>query len=139
VGLDVSHDTWHGAYSAFSRWRNGIAEAAGFDLTPREEMHGQLGYWRDEWETIPDLSDKLMGKWDTPPDDPLLVLLIHSDCDGVIPAAVVPFLADRLEALLPKLTDEEVGGHIGNMRTKTQTFIDGLRAAAEAREDVEFW
>lgn len=25
MGLDVSHDAWHGAYSAFTRWRHEIA------------------------------------------------------------------------------------------------------------------
>lgn len=139
MGLDVSHDCWSGAYSAFQRWRNGVAEAAGYELTPRDELAGTLGYWRSEWEDIPDLMSKLEGKWDTPPDDPLLVLLIHSDCGGSISASVAPFLAERLERLIPLLSDDECGGHISNMRTKTQTFVDGLRDAAEAGEEVEFW
>jgi len=25
MGLDTSHDAWHGAYSAFMRWRTEIA------------------------------------------------------------------------------------------------------------------
>lgn len=32
MGLDVSHDAWHGAYSAFTRWRNCLAEDAGYPL-----------------------------------------------------------------------------------------------------------
>jgi hypothetical protein len=30
MGLDTSHDAWHGAYSAFTRWRNTVAAAAGY-------------------------------------------------------------------------------------------------------------
>jgi hypothetical protein len=81
---------------------------------------------------------KIAGHWDTPPDDPLLILLIHSDCDGVIKAEHAAFLAQRLEQLLPLLPDDYAGGHIGDWREKTQEFIDGLRAAAEADEDVDF-
>lgn len=39
MGLDVSHGCWHGSYSAFNRWRHGIARAAGIPLDLME------GYW----------------------------------------------------------------------------------------------
>jgi hypothetical protein len=39
VGLDTTHDAWHGAYSAFSRWRELIAVAAGYELAEFED-HG---------------------------------------------------------------------------------------------------
>src|SRR5437016_2133419 len=29
MGLDTTHDCWHGAYSAFMRWRTKLAEVAG--------------------------------------------------------------------------------------------------------------
>lgn len=32
MGLDTTHDCWHGAYSAFHRFRHGIARAIGLDL-----------------------------------------------------------------------------------------------------------
>ena len=34
MGLDTTHDCFHGAYSAFSRWRNAVAEAAGYMVAP---------------------------------------------------------------------------------------------------------
>jgi hypothetical protein len=30
MGLDTTHDCWHGAYSAFMRWRRKLAEVAGY-------------------------------------------------------------------------------------------------------------
>ncbi len=39
MGLDVSHDCWHGAYSAFMRWRQEIARAAGIPLTLMENFY----------------------------------------------------------------------------------------------------
>jgi hypothetical protein len=135
MGLDVSHDCWIGAYSAFGTWRNELAEVAGYKIVP-----GDLGFpvpeiwFHEQWT-----KENWQGEWpDGLPEDPLLVLLIHSDCDGIIPVKAAPFLAERLEQLLPKLPEVDAPGHIGNWREKTQWFIDGLRAAADEGEDVEF-
>ena len=38
MGLDTSHNAWHGAYSAFMTWRKKIAHLAGFP--PLELMEG---------------------------------------------------------------------------------------------------
>jgi hypothetical protein len=70
--------------------------------------------------------------------DPLIVLLAHSDCEGEIQEDFCGPLADRLEELLPLLGEEDGGGHIGSYTTKTEQFIRGLRAAAEAGEPVGF-
>lgn len=72
------------------------------------------------------------GEWDSPPgDDPLLYLLAHSDCDGVIHPAQGIHIAARLEQLLPRLGDDWEG-------SKTRQFIAGLHEAAKAGEDVDF-
>jgi hypothetical protein len=119
MGLDTSHDCWHGAYSAFMRWREKLTEIAGYgDLGECEGFGGNIAW---------------------PLGDPLVGLLTHSDCDGEIPAALCAPIADRLEQLMPALkVAGEAGGHIGNYAEKTQLFIDGLRAAAAANEPVEF-
>lgn len=137
MGLDTSHDCWHGAYSAFTRWRNKLAEVAGYEIAKVDT--GDLGM-RDtiliDWGHVTPL--QLQGEWAETPADPLLVLIAHSDCDGFIYPAQAGPLANRLAELLPLLPDEDSGGHIGRWRDKTQRFIDGLRGAAEAGEDVEF-
>lgn len=142
MGLDTTHGCWHGAYSAFSRWREKLAEVAKF--APLNEMAGYYPIDPDKpfsgqttFDTPP-APNGLPRSWDAYKDDPLTVLLRHSDCDGYIPVEWCEPLAARLEQLIPLLPDVDAGGHIGNWRDKTQTFIDGLRRAAAAGEDVGF-
>lgn len=77
-------------------------------------------------------------KWEALRDDPLIVLLNHSDCDGIIEHKDCKPLADRIEELLPLLPDGDGGGHIWDWKETTQQFIDGLRCASEKQEDVKF-
>jgi len=46
MGLDTTHGCWHGAYSAFHRWRAGLANAAGIPLDLME------GYYDDEDDAL---------------------------------------------------------------------------------------
>lgn len=48
MGLDTSHNCWHGAYSAFHRWRCKLAEVA--CLPPLELMEG---FWVSPRDEIP--------------------------------------------------------------------------------------
>src|SRR4029453_4231566 len=141
MGLWVSHECWTGAYSAFSRWREQLARSAGYTIAKVTWEDGDVFVnGRDcvliDWGTVPNAM--LMGEGGETPADPLLVLIAHSDCEGVIHPAQAGPLADRLTELLPLLPDEADLGHIGDWQLKTQTFIDGLRTAVEAGEDVEF-
>lgn len=142
MGLDTSHGCWHGAYSAFSRWRDQLAVAAGYQLmhpTPEEIRAGappSMQYPMIEWSGIVDKN--YMGEWDRTPPDPLIVLIAHSDCDGVIHPAQAGPLADRLAEILPKMPEGDGGGHVRNWRETTQRFIDGLREAVDLGEDVVF-
>jgi hypothetical protein len=143
MGLDTTHGCRHGAYSAFTRWRNTIAELAGYQLmppTPDEIAAGaipSMRYPMIEWSGI--AQENFAGEWTHTPPDPLIVLIAHSDCDGVIHPDQAGPLADRLEQLMPKLREMgDATGHIRNWADKTQAFIDGLRLAVELGEDVEF-
>ncbi len=141
MGLDTSHDCWHGAYSAFTRWRHHIAEAAGYQIMPVKYEDGMMiDTIMLEWHRYSP-EKELMGIWDETPHDPLIVLFAHSDCEGkIFPAQAAP-LADALEALLPKIPDDAVSGHIGargGYVGVTKKFIAGLRAAVEAGEPVDF-
>lgn len=119
MGLDTTHDCWHGSYSAFNRWRTKICEVAGYGNLEDYKGFGGQKQW--------------------PANDPLVELLHHSDCDGEIPTASCALIAGRLCELMPALKRAgEGGGHIGDYATKTQSFIDGLLAASEAGEDVVF-
>jgi len=158
MGLDTTHGCWHGSYGAFMRWRCEIAKAAG--LPPLEFMEG---FYRFTDITLEDASDavKSLGfspehewarsllsafycggnlpiAWDCLKPSPLHLLLSHSDCEGSIPHNKCNGIADALTELIPNLPDTDGPGHIGNWKVKTQNFIDGLREAANAGEDVEF-
>lgn len=157
MGLDCSHNAWHGAYFAFMRWRQKIAHVAG--LPPLELMEGfftpnyrgmrtfegiptfYLGGARDDdlvVSGIRQLEERLPIKWECLKPSPLHELLFHSDCDGEIPSDRCAAIADALEALIPLLPNEDGGGHIGNWRDKTKQFVSGLRSAAEANEPLDF-
>lgn len=122
MGLDVSHDCWRGAYSAFMRWRAKLCEVAGLgDIMQREGFGGECRPWPD------------------PEKVPLVWLLSHADNEGEIPVEQCGPIADALEALMPALRlAGDGGGHIGDYAEKTQRFIDGLRMASSLGETVEF-
>lgn len=152
MGLDTTHGCWHGAYSAFHRWRKTIAFTAG--LPPLDLMEGFFEYGdnfsgcftllkhnpdtmlREAIER--DVIQYLPIQWECLKPSPLHILLRHSDCEGEIESKDCGPLADALEELLPELPEGDDKGHIGNWRDKTRGFIEGLRAAAEAGENVEF-
>lgn len=133
MGLDTTHGCWDGSYTGFSLWRDALADAAGYC-----RIIG--GKWADnespvfgsviliDWGHLPDKA--LMGEWPETPADPLMVLIAHSDCDGVIHPAQAGPLAERLAELAP-LVDEQY-------QPATQRFLAGLRDAVTANEDVEF-
>jgi hypothetical protein len=152
MGLDTTHDCWHGAYSAFNRWRDKLGEVAGYtyhhdvhDLPEGTVMRSARKTPDIDWGNIErTIGRDLFGKWPAMPvrhdgtPDPLLVLLAHSDCEGEIQAEFCGPLADRLEELLPLLGDEDGGGHVGSYRGATEQFIAGLRSAVEQGESVDF-
>ena len=142
MGLDTSHDCFHGAYSSFARWRHMIAEVAGYVIWKVEMDFGLQDTIMLDWGHTSELN--FMGEWEKSPDDPLLVLFCHSDCEGVIAPEEGKLLADALENLLPNINalEDQGGGHIlkrGGYSEVTQKFIAGLREAASKNEDVEFY
>lgn len=120
MGLDCSYDAWHGAYSAFHRWRVKLAEVAA--MPPLESMEGFNG----------------SRSWVSVEQRPLNWLLDHSDCDGEIPPEQCGPLADDLESLIPLLPIEDDPGHIGNWAEKTMQFVKGLRMAANDGKPLLF-
>lgn len=138
MGLDTTHDCFHGPYSKFMRWRYAIAEAAGFHAL----CYATGG---TAWSVEPDSLCQQDWARCARENPPLYALLNHSDCDGCIDVPDLLPLADALEALLPNVP--QAGEHKASgwwwcsedrMPERTRAFIDGLRAAAAAGEKVEF-
>ena len=130
MGLDTTHDCWHGPYSAFARFRVQVAHAVG---EPTSTDNRELDLWyRGEFA-----NDKgLMGEWpENEPADPIYVLLCHSDCDGVIEHRHILPLAERLIGIASNLVDAPSANRF---KSTLEQFVDGLQRAHDAREHVEF-
>lgn len=118
MGLNTTHGCWDGSYSTFMTWRKKLCEVAGYGhLELRQGFGGSLPW---------------------PEDDPLVILLNHSDCDGIIESKDCAAIADRLEQVLPAMdTAQEPRGTL-DYGVRTRLFIAGLCEAAKSGEDVEF-
>lgn len=116
MGLDTTHDCWHGSYGSFNRFRTALAAAAGLPALGTMAGFTQKGQPGRSWAEFE--------------HDALVVLLNHEDCDGEIACQDCERLADRLDELLPLLPSE--------WRRATCEFSVGLRAAVAAGEDVKF-
>ena len=139
MGLDVSHDCWSGAYSGFSRFRDKLASVAGYEFIQDAARGGRqmvaldYGAWPEpNYYDPPIIPYRADGT-----QDPILLLLMHSDCEGRIRAEHVKALADRLTELLPNI-EGDGHGHVGDYHAATQQFINGLRLAEQCNEDVVF-
>lgn len=129
MGLDVSHGDFSMAYSAFNRFRQAIAKAAGAQFPPHDDpsLDRSMIYWPD------DFTERQPG---------LAAFLTHSDCDGEIDPETCVKIADEMTALLPNLEQMgDGGGHIaraGGLAEAARQFIAAARAAATAGEPLEF-
>lgn len=148
MGLDCSHDAFHGAYSAFNRMRQFVCAATGGSFPPHW-MHGPNGdLLKDDAGNIRkhDLDDNYFqcGEDYARVEWPgLYEFLEHSDCDGEIDPAMCVKVADDLERLLPKMEALrwESFGHIaarGGFIEVVRKFIAGCRAAAAENEPLDF-
>lgn len=120
MGLDTTHDCWHGPYSAFMRWRVELHRLLNPEETgdPYDNLRAAWGRGRYDDQTVP-----------------INVLMNHSDCDGDIPVEVCGPLADALEVLLPQMPERAL---YDSYRPATERFIRGLRRAAAAGQPVHF-
>lgn len=136
MSLDTSHECWHGAYSAFTRWRHEVARAAGYAVWKVVHDGGlTMDCVMFDWGHLP--PDALNGEWPEVPADPLLVLIAHHDHCGVIHPREGRALAARLRELAPLLR-EDGEGHVPSYRAVTLRFAEGLERAAATGEDVGF-
>lgn len=134
MGLDTTHDCFHGPYSQFMQWREWLnyfvmrERAKNGDVNANEVSH--LGVTREA----------LMRAWNEGLYDdqsvPINVLMAHSDCDGEITADMCAPLADALQALADQYMPPR--GTYDAMRPATDRFIKGLRLAASRNEPVTF-
>lgn len=151
MGLDTSHDAFHGGYGSYLILRQSLMAAAGYRQTkeypPTYEWDGDPDFDLPGNKTLWDraaMGEVDLDEW---PFDPVLYLWAHQDCDGVIPPAMAGRIAERIEELLPKLNDATLtfapawGVESPTGRSTTSMaiqFAKGLRTASDAGEEVVF-
>jgi hypothetical protein len=87
MGLDTTHDCWHGPYSAFMRWRERLVRLAwgggGDEGWARGNIWNYPGFHGAEYHKEDTTSPEPLP-W--PEDDALVTLINHSDCEDEIAA-----------------------------------------------------
>lgn len=89
MGLDTSHDAFHGSYGNFNRLRKAVARAIGGSHSPHDDKSLDEDLWYS-------------GEGYTEETHPgLFEFLSHSDCDGEIGPETCAKVAEELEAIIP--------------------------------------
>lgn len=147
MGLDTSHDCWHGSYGGFAEFREAVGKAAGFNYRTRKDELGSHSLLDIDWDSVP--IERLYGKWgkqpptvesvgiyDPPITDPVLYLLVHSDCDGKLRRGYLPALRNRLEEIEPAYRAQFHDDSF--MAGRLRVFVEGLDRAIAANQHVDF-
>lgn len=116
MGLDTSHNAWHGPYTAFNRFRVRLAEMVGINL---RQMDGYGG--NNSWDSV---------------SDGLAPLLNHSDCDGELSPDECKMIADRLDELMPKIQITTPGDSY--FYQQVLKFRNGCIEAYKEKEAIDF-
>ena len=120
MGLDTTHGCYHGSYGSFNTWRRKVCEVSGLG-----QLDHKVGFGgQEEW---PDVEN-----------DPLVILLSHSDCEGSIPWESCLELAECLKELMPAMRRADNRENITFYEQRTSDFIGGLHLAYSQQENVEF-
>jgi hypothetical protein len=125
MGLDTSHNAWHGPYSSFNRFRYWLAEKAGINLNE------YLGYGHAS-----------ATKELTSIDHKLMPLFNHSDCEGELTPLECKQIAEGIDEVLKNISKEEIE-HPENTYSfsnynKAKQFRDGCVLAHSLNENIDF-
>jgi hypothetical protein len=162
MGLDTSHDAWHGPYSMFNRWRTWLASQLGIPLCLMEGFYDpEMGSFGNpfslieykfpkgdelELSSIRELKKQLPLKWESFKPSPLHELLYHSDCDGEISYGKCGKIAKALKELLATIKNDNAEsrspeterGCYDGMFKATERFMKGCELAYSKKEVMEF-
>ena len=128
--LTISHGAWEGPVSEFRELVDEVILAAGY-MIARVTIDGVTRRLPlIDWDGI--TKANYLGEWERTPDEPLIVLIAHSECKERIHPQEGTTVARRLEELCQQAPEDM------DIET-TRGFIDGLRAAAGRDEDLVFW
>lgn len=117
MGLDTSHDAWHGPYSSFNDFRKWLAIQIGINLN---EYAGYGGNGTKDLQSIP---------------HDIMPLLNHSDCDGELTPDECRLIAKGIKEILDKLPKDT---HEWSYYQMAIRFRKGCVKAANAKQNLEF-
>jgi hypothetical protein len=125
MGLDTSHDAWHGPYSSFNTFRKWLASKINVNL---DEYIGYGG--ANATKELTSIDHKIMP------------LLNHSDCEGELKPAECLQIAEGISDILKNISKEEVEHPENNWQfsdyNKAIRFRDGCLLAHSKNENIEF-
>ena len=143
--LIIGDNCYHGSPTMFAKIRRALAFAAEI---PTEIMRIESEDGDEISLEVPDLSGydlveaNIYGEWDTPPPDPILYLLAHSDEKGVIQEEhMIPLIARiaELEPIAHEIIEERDGVEAAQLIShRLQRFAEQLAMAYENHRVVEF-
>ncbi len=118
MGLDTTHNCWHGPYSSFNRFRFSLAKQIGIDLNEYD------GYDKGGTKILTDIKHDLMP------------LFNHSDCDGELSVEESTQISKGLTQVLENF-NEEIKADF-DFKEKIMQFKTGLLDAITKNEIVYF-
>jgi len=118
MGLDTSHNCWHGPYSSFNRFRYSLGHQIGIDLDD------YAGYGKTGVKDLTKIEHELMP------------LFNHSDCDGILTVEESKQIVIGLNKVLENFNDKIEADY--NFKENIIQFRDGCLDAIERNEEIDF-
>lgn len=123
MGLDTTHGAYNGAYSSFNDFRRALLKAYN-----GEDLFDYVGYeYRSKRDNKRNSPGKSLINID---DDGLLLLMDHSDCEGMIRWVDCKLVADSIRKIATKLPS--------NYMYMAIQFANGCQLAYTKKEDLLF-
>lgn len=119
MGLDTTHNAWHGPYSSFNIFRHDLAKRIGINL---DEYAGYSASGTKDLASI---------------NHPIMELLNHSDCEGELTPEQCKRVADGLDMIIKAAPIDEANMPWSTIARAIQ-FRDGCLEAYSKNEILEF-
>lgn len=117
MGLDTTHDAWHGPYSSFNQFRKWLAAKIGI------ELYDYIGYGDNATKDLKSIEHDIQP------------LLDHSDCDGELTPEECKRISAGLKQIIDAIPDEERKGWLYESALR---FRKGCIKAHNAKQIIEF-
>lgn len=118
MGLDTTHNCWHGPYSSFNRFRYSLGKQIGINLDE------YIGYGEIGTKDIASINHDLVPLFD------------HSDCDGELTVEESKQIVNGLNSVLENFNEEIIADY--GFKENIIQFRDGCLDAISKNEIIEF-